>query len=81
MQFNNQGDTSDIITNDATITLAGADTKPSIIDQNGVNALANFATIGMSGSLTLTTQRNFSTTGNLTNAGIVDVEKSTGTTN
>ncbi len=78
LQFNNQGDTADIITNDATITLAGADTKLSIIDQNGVNALANFATNDMSGSLYITTERNFSTTGSLTNAGIVDVEKSSG---
>jgi hypothetical protein len=80
LEFNNQGDASDIITNDAHITLAGVDTtKSSIIDQNGDNALANFAANGSSGGLTLTTDRNFITPSNFTNAGIVDVEKSTGT--
>jgi len=80
LQFNNMGDSSDIVTNDANITLAGADTtKSSIIDQTGANALANFATNGSTGSFTLTTDRNFTTGGPLTNAGIVDVQKSTGT--
>jgi hypothetical protein len=79
-QFNNQGDSSDIVTNDAHITLAGVDTtKSSIIDQNNANALANYNANGSSGSLTLTTDRNFITPSNFTNAGIVDVEKSTGT--
>src|SRR6202050_867762 len=54
LQFNNQGNASDIVTNDANITLAGVDaTKSSIIDQTGANALANFAT--NEGSLALTT--------------------------
>jgi fibronectin-binding autotransporter adhesin len=79
-QFNNGSDSSDIVTNDAKITLAGVDTtKSSFIDQTGANALANFAANGSSGSLLLTTNRNYSTPGNFTNAGIVDVEKSTGT--
>ncbi|HXN20291.1 MAG TPA: hypothetical protein VN875_18280 [Candidatus Binatus sp.] len=80
LQFNNMGDSSDIVTNDANITLAGADTtKSSIIDQTGANALANFATNGSTGSFTLTTNRNFTTGGSFSNAGIVDVQKSTGT--
>ena len=80
LEFNNQGDSSDIVTNDAIITLAGVDTtKSSFIDQAGANALANFTTNGSSGSLLLTTDRNFITPSNFTNAGIVDVEKSTGT--
>jgi fibronectin-binding autotransporter adhesin len=79
-QFNNGGDSSDIVTNDAKITFAGVDTtKNSIIDQTGANALANFAANGSSGSLLFATNRNYTTPGNFTNAGIVDVEKSTGT--
>ena len=80
IQFNNGGDASDIVTNDAKITLAGVDTtKSNFIDQTGANALANFAANGSTGSLTLTTDRNYSTPGNFTNAGTVDVQKSTGT--
>ncbi|MGB8543007.1 MAG: hypothetical protein WCD49_15360 [Candidatus Acidiferrales bacterium] len=79
-QFYNQGNSMDIVTNDAKITLAGVDTtKNSFIDQTGANALANFTTNGSSGALYLTTDRNFITPSNFTNAGIVDVEKSTGT--
>ncbi len=79
-QFNNQGDSNDIVTNDAKITLAGVDTtKNSFIDQTGANALAKYDANGTSGNLTLTTDRSFSTTAGFTNAGIVYVEKSTGT--
>jgi fibronectin-binding autotransporter adhesin len=80
IQFNNGGFTNNIVTNDAKITLAGVDTtKNPFIDQSGGNALQNFATNGASGSLYLTTDRVFTNTGSLTNAGIVDVEISTGT--
>jgi fibronectin-binding autotransporter adhesin len=80
IQFNNEGFANDIVTNDAKITLAGVDTTVSpFIDQNGANALLNFATNGASGSLLLTTDRNFTNTGSLTNAGIVNVEISSGT--
>jgi hypothetical protein len=80
VQFNNEGFTNDIVTNDAKITLAGVDTTVSpFIDQNGANALANFATNGASGSLLLTTDRVFTNTGSLTNAGIVNVGISSGT--
>ena len=80
IQFNNEGFANDIVTNDAKITLAGVDTTVSpIIDQNGANALANFATNGASGSLLLTTDRVFTNSGSLTNAGIVNVEISSGT--
>jgi fibronectin-binding autotransporter adhesin len=79
-QFNNQGNSMDIVTNDAKITLAGVDTtKNSFIDQTGANALANYDANGSSGALYLTTNRNYTTPGNFSNAGIVDVEKSTGT--
>ena len=80
IQFNNEGFANDIVTNDAKITLAGVDTTVSpLIDQSGNNALANFATNGASGSLLLTTDRVFTNTGSLTNAGIVNVEISSGT--
>ena len=80
IQFNNGGDASDIVTNDAKITLAGVDTtKSNFIDQTGANALANYNANGSTGSLTLTTDRNFTTGGSFTNAGTVDVQKSTGT--
>jgi fibronectin-binding autotransporter adhesin len=79
-QFNNQGDTSDIITNAAHITLSGVDTtKPSFVDQSNNNALANFNANASTGSLTLSADRQFTTGGNLTNAGTVTVSKSTGT--
>jgi fibronectin-binding autotransporter adhesin len=79
-QFNNQDNSMDIVTNDAKITLAGVDTtKNSFIDQTGANALANYDANGSSGALYLTTNRNYTTPGSFTNAGIVDVEKSTGT--
>jgi hypothetical protein len=77
-QFTNQSGGTNIVINDANITLAGVDTtKFSIIDQNGANALANFAT--NEGSFTLTSDRQFTTGGNLSNAGTVTVMKSTGT--
>ena len=80
LQFNNQGDASDIITNAAHITLSGVDTtKAPIIDQTGANALANFNTNASAGSFILAADRQFTTGGNLTNAGIVTVQKSTGT--
>jgi len=78
IQFNNGGDASDIVTNDANITLTSTSATNSFIDQSGNNALANFATNGATGSFTLTTDRNFTTGGSFTNAGIVTVSKSTG---
>jgi hypothetical protein len=78
IQFNNGGDASDIVTNDANITLTSTSATNSFIDQSGNNALANFATNGATGSFTLTTDRNFTTGGSFTNAGIVAVSKSTG---
>jgi hypothetical protein len=79
IQFNNGGDSSDIVNNDAIITLAGASTTSSFIDQNGKNALANLADNLVSGSLILSTGRTFTTSGSFTNAGIVDIQKANGT--
>ncbi len=79
IQFNNGGNASDIVTNAANITLSSASTTNSFIDQNSANALAHFATNASTGSFTLSADRNFTTGGNLTNAGTVTVMKSTGT--
>jgi hypothetical protein len=80
VQFNNEGFTNDIVTNDAKITLAGVNTTVSpFIDQTGGNALANFANNGASGSFLLTTDRVFTNAVSLTNAGIVNVGISSGT--
>jgi hypothetical protein len=79
IQFNNGGNASDIVTNAANITLSSASTTNSFVDQSNNNALANFATNASNGSFTLSADRNFTTGGNLTNAGIVNVQKSTGT--
>jgi hypothetical protein len=79
IQFNNGGNVSDIVTNAANITLSSASTTNSFIDQSNNNALANFATNASNGSFTLSADRNFTTGGNLTNAGIMNIQKSTGT--
>ncbi len=79
LKFNNEGFTNDIVTNAAHISLSGVDTtKAPIIDQTGANALANFSTNASTGSLTLSADRQFTTGGSLTNAGMVTVMKSTG---
>ncbi len=80
IQFNNEGFANDIVTNDAKITLAGVDTTVSpFIDQTGGNALANFAANGSTGSLLLTTDRNFTTPGSFSNAGTVSIGVASGT--
>ena len=79
IQFNNGGNANDIVTNAANITLSSTSTLSSFIDQTGANALAKFATNASNGSFTLSADRNFTTGGNLTNAGIMNVQKSTGT--
>ncbi len=78
IQFNNGGNASDIVTNAANITLSSTSATNSFIDQNGANALANFATNASTGSFTLSADRNFTTGGNFTNAGTVNIQKSTG---
>ena len=79
IQFNNGGNANDIVTNAANITLSSTSTLSSFIDQTGANALANFATNASNGSFTLSADRSFTTGGNLTNAGIMNIQKSTGT--
>jgi hypothetical protein len=79
IQFNNGGNANDIVTNAANITLSSTSTLSSFIDQTGANALGHFATNASNGSFTLSADRNFTTGGNLTNAGIMNIQKSTGT--
>ena len=67
MQFNG----ANIVTNAANVTLTGASSQ--IIDQNGVNGLANFATNASTGSFTINGNRSFTTAGSFTNAGLFTV--------
>ncbi len=64
---------ANIVINAANITLNG--TKALIINQNKVNGLAKFATNGAKGSFTLSGNANFTTVGNLANAGTMKVSK------
>src|SRR5215469_15316182 len=70
LQFNG----ANIVTNAANITLTG--TASSIVNQTGVNALANFATNASSGKFTINSARNFTTAGNFTNNGTLTVGSS-----
>ena len=67
LQFNG----ANVVTDAANISL----TAPSgqIINQSGVNALANLATITAAGSLSLSGGTNFTTAGNFTNNGSLTV--------
>jgi hypothetical protein len=67
MQFNGVN----IVTNAANLTLTGASSQ--IIDQNGMNGLANFATNASTGSFTINGNRSFTTAGSFTNAGLFTV--------
>ena len=66
-----QFDNANIVTNAANITLNGTQSK--IIDQNGANALANFATNTSAGTFTLAGNRNFATSGAFSNAGSLTI--------
>ncbi len=68
-----QFDNANIVTNAAHITLNG--TQSRIIDQNGANGLANFASNATTGSFTLSGGRNFATSGAFSNAGSVTISK------
>ena len=67
-----QFDGANIVTNAASITLAG--TGAQILSDTGANALANFAMNAAGGSLTLSSGGIFSTSGSFTNSGVVDIE-------
>ncbi len=74
LSFNNQGFTNDIVTNAATILMDGASGTPKLLDQNGNNALANFATNAGAGSFTI--QNGVSVTSaasDFTNAGTMNI--------
>jgi len=77
IQFNNEATTGGIKTNAASITLSGATSTASLIDQNGANMLANFATNSSTGSFTLISSRTFTTAAGFTNAGIMQISKTT----
>jgi hypothetical protein len=79
VQFNNGGDSLDIVSSSGSITLAGSSTTRSLIDQNGNNALASFANNLQLGTFTLTTGRSFTTGGSFSNAGTLNIQKASGT--
>ena len=68
-----QFDNANIVTNAAKIILNGAQSR--IIDQNGADGLANFASNATSGSFTLSGGRNFATSGAFSNAGSLTISK------
>jgi len=75
IQFGTSNSTAnDITTNAAKITLSG--TSSQILDQFGNNALANLATNAAGGSFTINSGRNFTTAGNFTNNGTLNVGSS-----
>jgi hypothetical protein len=72
LQFNG----ANIVTNAANITLTGASSK--ITNQGGtVDALANFATNSSTGSFAISAGRNFTSAGNFTNNGTLNVGNGT----
>ncbi len=74
LSFNNGGFTNDIVTNAATIVLDGTAGAPKLLDQNGNNALANFATNAAAGTFTI--QNGVSVTSSsagFSNAGLVNI--------
>src|ERR1700722_17724701 len=71
LQFNG----ANIVTNEANITLNAA--KAIIEDQNGHNALTNFAVNGSDGSFTLSGAQKFATSGAFSNAGNVTISNGT----
>jgi fibronectin-binding autotransporter adhesin len=62
---------ANIVTNDASITLTGANSK--IDSSSGANALANFAVNDAGASFSLGTGRSFTTAGNFTNNGLLSL--------
>jgi hypothetical protein len=78
IEFNNEGTTGGIKTNAANITLSGAaGTTASFVDQSSNNMLANLATNSSTGSFTLSSSRTFTTAAGFTNAGLVEISKTT----
>ncbi|HUO29407.1 MAG TPA: hypothetical protein VMU80_09330 [Bryobacteraceae bacterium] len=67
-----QFDGANIVTNAASITLAGSGAK--ILSDTGANALANFAVNAAGGSFTVSSGGTFTTAGALTNSGVLDLE-------
>jgi hypothetical protein len=69
-------DGANIATNSASIMLTGA--KSQIIDQTAANALANFATNTKTGSFSLMSGKTLTTSGNVSNAGMLKVGPNSG---
>jgi hypothetical protein len=74
LSFNNGGFANDIVTNAAKILLDGASGTPRFLDQNGFDALRNFANNASGGTFTLQNSLNFTTSSaGFTNAGTVNI--------
>jgi hypothetical protein len=74
LSFNNGGFTNDIVTSAATIVLDGTAGAPKLLDQNGNNALANFATNTAAGSFTIQNGVSLATSSSgFSNAGTVNI--------
>ena len=74
LSFNNGGYSNDIVTNAANILLGGTSGAPSIIDQNGNNALAQFATNAAAGNFTIQNGVSVTTaSSDFTNAGTINL--------
>ena len=66
---------ANVVTNSASITLMGSTSR--MINQSGVNGLANLASTTSGGSFSLLSGRSFSTIGNFSNAGILNIASGT----
>jgi hypothetical protein len=71
LQFGTSG--SHLVTNDANLTLAGA--NPELIDLGGNNLLTGFNDNASGGTLTIAAGGSYSTPGSFTNAGTMDTEQ------
>ena len=74
LSFYNGGYSNDIVTNAANILLGGTSGAPSIIDQNGNNALAQFATNAAAGNFTIQNGVSVTTaSSDFNNAGTINL--------
>ncbi len=76
LQFGSSG--SSVTTNDANLTLAGA--NPNLLDLAGNNLLTGLNTNGSAGTFTVAAGGSYATPGNFTNAGTMDVEQASSLT-
>ena len=76
LQFGASG--SHLVTNSANLTLAGA--SPQLLDLGGNNLLTGFNTNASGATFTVAAGGSYTTPGNFTNAGTMDVEQASSLT-